>query len=186
MLIRTAIVVFALLLTGCQRAVVDAPNPLPIASEEYDRMYDASIAVLRDHGFRVDQQDYRFGEVVTRPDDAPTAIEFWQADNTTAAQAWQSTLDHLRRTVTVFLEPAEAEGEGDYALRVEVLMERRVQPTRRLTGSSRQNVFSTLDAVPAEWQRRGITAHYWEPVGRDPYLEARLLRTIVAEAMNVR
>lgn len=180
---------------GCHRPFTPAPSSLAIDAAEYDRMFLAGAQVLRDHGFRVDRQDYRFGQVTTRPADSPIALELWRPANTTPGQAWQSTLDHLRRTVTVFYEPIEygddvdeaMRGElGDYALRIEVLMERRVQPTRRLTGRSGGNVFSTLDDVPDEWRRRGIAASYWEPVGRDAYLENRLMRDIVAEAMGVR
>ncbi|MFA9480245.1 hypothetical protein ACERK3_18385 [Phycisphaerales bacterium AB-hyl4] len=200
---RSVLIATALLLmvaaVGCQRAFVDTPNPSPIASEAYDRTFDASIAVLRDHGFDVDRQDYRFGRVTTMPKDSPTAFEPWHGDNTTAAQAWQSTLDHQRRTVSLFFEPTDEPGdaeanaeadhvivmaEGDYLLRVEVLLERRVQPTRRMTGRTRGNVFRTLDDVPAEWARRGIDRSYWEPVGRDAYMEGRLLAEIVARGVD--
>lgn len=174
-----AAVLLAVAPAGCQRAVVDTPNPQPIAADAYDRMYDASITVLRDHGFRVDRRDYRFGRITTHPLDSPTAVEPWRPQNTTASQAWQSTLDHLRRTASVFLEPPDDDApDGHYLLRVEVLLERHAQPTRRLTGTGRRNVFSSLDSAPEEWRRRGIERRYWEPVGRDPHLEARLMRAI--------
>lgn len=178
---------------GCHRPFTPAPSSLAIDAAEYDRMFLAGAQVLRDHGFRVDRQDRRFGLLSTHPLDAPTAVEPWRTSNTTAGQAWQATLDHMRRTVNVMLEPIEHDDDvddesratlGDYTLRVEVLLERRTNPTRRLTGTSQRNAFSRLSDVPAEWSRRGIAGSYWEPVGRDAYLEQRLIRAIVDRAMQ--
>ena len=43
-------------------------------------------------------------------------------------------------------------------------------------------MMSQLKSVPAEWQARGIEAQYWQSVARDPYLEQRLLKAIVARS----
>lgn len=96
-------------LTGCQRRYAPATGTVEIDPAEYDRMYQASIDVLRDNGFRVDRRDYRFGRVTTEPIASPTAFEPWVNHNTTPTQTAQSTLDHLRRTVTVSLEPIGSE-----------------------------------------------------------------------------
>ena len=91
-------------LIGCTRPPV-AANPYPIQLRDYDRTYTAAIAVLRDNGFRIDRQDYRFGRLTTIPLGSPTIAEPWHRHNSTTAQAWHSTLSDLQRRVTVFLEP---------------------------------------------------------------------------------
>ena len=183
---------FAAVQLGCQHSVPPVPNPLAIQPTEYDPTYHAARNVLRDAGFRLDRSDHRFGVVTTHPKDSPTAVEPFHTDNTTAYQAWQSTVSHLRRTVRVSLEtpPDSADPHADpkadppdsYLLRVEVLIERRQMPTRRLTGSIGRNMFVTLDEVPTELAQRGIAAGYWQPIGRDALLERRLLARITQRA----
>lgn len=202
----------SLILGGCHRHYAPAPNPVEIDPAEYDRVFEASVEVLRDHGFRVDRRDYRFGKVTTEPNASPTAFEPWVPHNTTFTQTAQSTTDHLRRTVIVSLEPtppedraamqdlgqsldaapslpaedAAAEVAGaPYRLRVEVLLENQQVPVRRLNGSVTGSRFSELSAVPAEWSDRNIGPVYWQPIGRDAHLEQRLARQIIERAMQL-
>lgn len=108
------------LLAACSRAVkVNQPNPSSVDGQAYDRLYDAAIRLLRDEGFVIDQQDYRFGVVTTRPRTAPTVFEPWHGDNTTAAQTADSTLSHQRRTVTVTLKPDPASVREEVVVDVE-------------------------------------------------------------------
>lgn len=190
------LIVAALLAGGCSRPFfTEAPNPVEIDAREYARVYDAAIEVLRDYGFRVNREDARFGRITTYPLDSPTVVEPWRGDNTTAGQAWQSTLSHLRRTVRIFIDPrtqADAPDDGSqairpeaYSLRVEVLLENRQLPTRRLIPAQGRGMFSRLDAVPPRWRERGIGSSDWQPLGRDPYLEDRLARAIIERSMEV-
>ncbi|MFP3386412.1 hypothetical protein, partial [Tritonibacter sp. SIMBA_163] len=48
-----------------------------------------------------------------------------------------------------------------------------------------RNVFAPLAQTPEAWTERGIEARYFEPVGRDEPLEARLLRRIVERSLRV-
>lgn len=207
-------------LAACSRAVkVNQPNPLSVEARDYDLLYQQAIHLLRDEGFVIDQQDYRFGVVTTRPRTAPTLFEPWHDDNTTPAQALDSTLSHQRRTVTVTLKPdpsaareqivLDVESIGftgpeaavrdidaaldqspasvtrydRYLLEVAVVIERQQRPLRRLTGSmAGRNLFSSLSAVPGEWQDQGITAQYWLAEGRDLPLEQRLLQALLRRA----
>ena len=153
---------------------------------EYDRAFAQSVAVLRDVGFVVDRQDHRFGQITTLPRPSPTIFEPWQPDHTYLDQAARATLGSLRRSARVSLaratDPTDASTEAGpaaepppgYALEVEVLIERLQVPTRRLSGTTRGSVFDDLDEIPAELQRRGVVGRYWQPVGRDVHLEARL------------
>jgi hypothetical protein len=201
----------SLLLAGCSRQVVQTDNPTPLQADQYEAYFDSATQVLRDNGFVIDRRDYRFGQITTRPQGSPNIFEVWNPQNTTADQAIESTLASEQRRVSVTftgiaspdmasdlpLPPAEGSGEGPptqtgsdpaskmaagYAVQVRVILERRQIPTRRMAGSARRNVFSNLSAPPRDLIDRGITASYFEPVGRDEYLEARLIKQITDRA----
>jgi hypothetical protein len=84
-----------------------------------------------------------------------------------------------------------------YLMRVEVMLEQKQVPSRQLTGSTRgERLQHTLHQVPLELRERGITGSniesvrrepgaYWEPVGRDYYLEQDLLAAIVRRSLAV-
>ena len=73
---------------------------------------------------------------------------------------------------------------GLYDFEIEVLVERAQRPARRLSGTAGQDVFAPLDAPPLAWQERGIASTYWQPIGRDTRLEARLLRAIIERSLQ--
>lgn len=187
--ISLSVLSVACLVSGCSSTAGPDTlnNPALITTASYPAAFDASRAVLRDAGFGVDRQDYRFGKVSSKPKGSPTLIEAWKPDNTYADQALRSTLGDLRRTVTVSFtpqtgvepEPADGIGQSGYDVRVEVLVERLQVPERRMNGNTRGAVFADLAEVPEELQARGITGRYWQPVGRDIHLEQRLLRDIL-------
>jgi len=175
------LILMPLIALGCSRAIVDADNPKALAVDEYRATYEAAAEVLRDYGFVIDRRDYRFGWITTRPLGSPNLFEIWNPQNTTAHQAMESTLASERRRVNVMFTRADSTG-GDYTLEVEVLLERKQVTTRRLAGSARRNVFSDLAASPNELANTGVTPSYFQPVGRDPYLEARLIQEITDRA----
>jgi hypothetical protein len=78
-------------------------------------------------------------------------------------------------------QPAEhAEVFDGYRLRIAVFVERLEVPDRRLGGSSSgKRQFDQLNSAPTELRERGITGPYWLPIGRDPYLENRLIASVV-------
>ena len=72
-----------------------------------------------------------------------------------------------------------------YRLRIAVFIERLEEPRRRLGGSANgRRFFNQLRTVPAELRERGITGPYWLPVSRDPYLENRLIASVVRLSMQ--
>ncbi len=189
-----------LLTPGCSRAIVQADNPAPVATDQYRQTFQASVDVLRDLGFTIDRRDYRFGKITTLPIGSPNIFEVWNPHNTTRQQAIESTLASEQRRVNITLTPADQPSQpsasslsdsGDssggistagYTLQVEVILERRQIPTRRLAGSARRNVFSNLAAPPKSLLAQGVTGNYWEVVGTDPHLEARLVKEITERA----
>ena len=70
--------------------------------------------------------------------------------------------------------------EHVYLFRVDVQIERRQIVTRHMGGSTAGNrVLKTLNSTPIEMVERGISASYWQPMGRDQALEQRLMSDIV-------
>ncbi|MEZ6192497.1 MAG: hypothetical protein R3C45_14570, partial [Phycisphaerales bacterium] len=165
---RTACLMLLFLLPclamGCSRKIVTADNPAPLSADLYKTYFDTTIDVLRDNGYVIDRNDYRFGTITTLGQGSPTVLEVWNPQNTTGRQAVESTLaDEQRRVNVTFAKHqeqtatetgsdpvTEATSGGGYAIEVEVILERRQTPTRRMTGSARRNVFSSLSAVPKE------------------------------------
>lgn len=189
----------ALLLTcvGCQTAPYHAgPNPMEIDPSEFDRLFQASTAVLREEGYVVDREDYRFGAITTQPRPSATLLEPWKGDNTTFSQAAESTLNKQRRSISVTIAPPPADevrspddpprNPHSYDFAVEVLIEQEQSPRRSFTGSTvGPRVVRPLNDTPAELKERGIANAYWQPVGRDPYLERRLMGLIVRRSLSL-
>lgn len=162
--------------------MVEADNPSAMPAEAYEQTFKAAVDVLRDYGFTIDRLDYRFGEITTKPLGSPNLFEVWKPHNTTGRQAVESTLASEQRRVRVVFVRPEAEGGqldgAEYMFGVEVVLERMQVPTRRMAGSAKRNIFSNLSAPPRELIDKGVRGNYWEEVGRDPLLEARLIRQI--------
>ena len=189
------------LLAGCTSKVVTAPNPMEIDRSEYSRIYEAAIYVLRDYGFALDRQSHRFGIITTKELASPSAFEPWYHTNSTSQQTWESTLNSQRRRVVVSLEPivettptsnltipvqspAHATPTS-YHMRVEVFVERLQHPYTQLSGSTMgHGIIGSLASTPREMHKRGIMGSYWRPLGRDLYLEQRLIADIVRRSLT--
>ena len=65
-----------LLIGGCAAKPATIDNPLSIKAAQYDDAYEAAKLVLREHGFDLDRQDYRFGRVSSQPLGAPSAVGY--------------------------------------------------------------------------------------------------------------
>ena len=190
----------AVMSASCSRPYTQTPNPFEIDAREYRRIYNAAVLVLREHGFRLGRQDYRFGRVTTLPLPAPTVFEPWLVTNTTAKQNLVSTLNQQRRIVTIYWEPTAlqdrsptrsvenaARADIAYQMRIEVHLEQKQTPVRRLNGStSGHAIMTSLKSPPLEWVEQGIDEpSYWQPIGRDPHLEQRLTAAIVRRSLNI-
>ncbi len=165
--VTTAAVMLALLsMTACAGRSNTIANPVEIDVTEYDRIFQASADVLKDSGFRIDRQDYRFGVLTSHPRTSPTAMEPWHRDNVTLGQALESTVNFQRRRIHIRLIPttaAPANAESDtpaavtatlpqdqpaqadaatrvvhdsYMLEAQVVIEQVEAPRRYLTGST--------------------------------------------------
>lgn len=167
---------------GCSSAPAPTGNAeTPATSfsfhaDHYPAVHAATVEVLREHGFTIDRNDYRFGVVTTKPREAPTAVEFWIDDPTTPAQHRGDTLNAHQRTVKAMVERS---GEDRlYELRVEIITERLQRPARYLTHSATPRISAQYAAAPDHLNDRGITGPYAQTLTRDPHLEARLINAI--------
>lgn len=193
--------------TGCAASstssrITQEPNPIPIATAEYDLIFQASLDTLQDSGFRLNRQDYRFGVVSTYPKASPTLFEPWHTDNTTAYQAISSTTNYQRRRVSIRLIPNQTKPistqtdhaaavqdiasnsaiapPAGYLLDAQVLIEQVETPLRYLSGSTSQGrMFRDLRSAPADLSDRQIKDNYWRVIGRDTGLEHHLLAQIL-------
>ncbi len=175
-------------LAACQKQVA-IDNPIPVADHEYDAVFNEAVATLRRHRFVVERQDRRFGVITTRPIVASSVLEPWRDDNTTAGQVVGNTLNQRRRSVRVLLEPtvAVAAPRPDrprYELYVEVTVEQRQHPPRMLH-TARAGSLASYERDPglrAARTEQGVQRSFWRPIGRDPYLEQRLIAEIFEQA----
>mgnify|MGYP007073217509 CR=1 FL=1 len=197
-LLYATLLLVALAFTGCTEPALRGDRTR-IAAAEYDRTFTAAVDVLHRERLGVDRQDYRFGVITSHARPSPTLIEVWDSANSTFYQAVESTFNDQRRVVRVTLEPVHAPDATDapadangpatndtpdqYTLRVEAIIERLQNPQYHLSGSTQgHRSIEPVRTVPDELQRRGIDGPYWRTVGRDPYLEERLLKASVAAA----
>lgn len=95
-----------LLAVGCARPVRHAAaNPMEIDPREYDRLFEAGIVVLREHGFRVDRRDHRFGVITSRPGPTQFATVPSNGPRSTMNQRAEDLLNRQRRLVRITLSP---------------------------------------------------------------------------------
>ncbi len=184
---------------GCTAKIKQVDNPIPVAPAEYDRLYDASIQILRDQKFLIDQQDRRFGLITTRPRIASSVLEPWERDHSQPGQLVRSTLNYQRRIVQVHIEPrsvAEIEAGADsqvtladtqpsdqYWLRVVVRMQRRQTPQRQPSSAAITRLtFTRGRTAPRLLTETGPRQSFWRDVGRDELMEKRLVAEILRRA----
>lgn len=201
------------LFVGCHHTPTDAPTnnlttapqipaepadaSLTFHPDQYPRVHRAAIEALRDHGFEIARDDYRFGVITTKPKEAPTAVEFWIDDPTTPAQHRADTLNAHQRRVTirvqrdmdpddaasgVFDPPTEGGQVPRYRLTAQVMTDRLQRSGRYLTHSATPRISADTAGPPAQLRARGIEGDYAQPLTRDPQLEARLVNAIASRA----
>jgi len=176
----------ALTMGGCQ-SVAEVQPVLTVSSAQYRGAFDSAVTTLRDLGYDIDREDYRFGVITTHPRYSPIVAEVWDRSNTTFHQMIDSTLNHQRRIVRVTIaasliddvSAAPASDTGDRELRVEVTIQRMQNPARQMSGTKRgRRVLQAMRRPAGELVEKGVTRRYWLDVGHDPQLAGRLYGAI--------
>jgi hypothetical protein len=137
---------------GCQTSSSTPPsNRFWIQASSYEPLYEASRQVLRERGFTLNQQNYRFGLITTEPTTAATLFEPFRANHATSRSAMRSTLRHTRRTVTVALEPAD---DIETVLEAQTAGEEDAPPTRPGEVAVEPPTVATTQPANREYQIR--------------------------------
>ena len=193
-----AILIAGLALTGCAK---ETASRLEVRPANYDTAFDATVAALRDEQFLLDRVDRRLGVITTRPRPASSFLEPWKGDNSTPAQAVESTLHYERRVVRIEFDPVgglepetgpaalppfgqvspaqpffiPADHRGTLVVNVRCFVERSHRPGLQVPTMAVRRSNVTID--PA-LQERGVTNQFWEPIARDAQMESRLRQRI--------
>ena len=147
-------------------------------SEQADQLWEAVQETLRHGRFQIDRVDRASGVVTTLPEASQHFFEFWRHDVDTQRDAWEATLNPMRRWVEVSLTRAD---DGPWTqLAVVVHKERLSTPDRQFntTGAAYQYFGESLPSTTGSSRVTGKEDR-WLDGGRDPAMEDYLLRRIL-------
>lgn len=150
-------------------------------SERADRVWEAIQESLRRHRFQIDRVDRRAGVITTMPVTSQHFFEFWRHDVQTRRDAWEATLNPIRRWVEVTVQ--QTEDRQWTSLAVVVHKERLSSPDRQFNTSGAVYQYFG-DTLPSTTGLERVTAEHtqWLDQGRDPAMEEYLLRDIAKRA----
>jgi hypothetical protein len=147
-------------------------------SEQADQLWEAVQETLRRGRFPLDRVDRAAGAITTLPENSQHFFEFWRHDVATTRDAWEATLNPMRRWVEVSLTRAD---EGPWTqLSVVVHKERLSSPDRQFNSSGAAYQYFG-DSLPSTTGLSRISEKddRWLDCGRDPAMEDYLLRAIL-------
>ncbi|HUV39204.1 MAG TPA: hypothetical protein VMY39_06295 [Planctomycetota bacterium] len=167
-----ALVTIVVAVAGCVSA---PPQPTPsaeVTSDSYDRLWDATVAVVEQH-FDLFVRRKDEGYIVSTYKRGEPLPEDLKRDAQTCYDATEEFLHVVRRRLTARVTEQKP---GLYAVRLEVIRERQgyVPPTPDYATYSLYDRQQTSLNDAAD-QTNTVT---WRPLGRDVYLENTLLTRI--------
>lgn len=159
--------------TGPTVARISVADP-----DEFERLWESATDVLRAHCLEPDRQDRQARVITTLPDTSPQWFEFWHPFPTSSAERTEANLQTVRRRAEVRFDPAAQAHEYDMTVRVDVdrycLLERQAT-----NAASAFQIFGVkLPTTEGRMDLKEATA-YWEPLGRDGYMESALIDRIL-------
>lgn len=169
---------------GCfspRRGEYQSSHPVSVTepSEQADQLWEAVQETLRRGRFQLDRVDRPAGVITTMPEASQHYFEFWRHDVETSRDAWEATLNPMRRWVEVSLTKAD---QGPWTqLAVVVHKERLSSPDRQFnsSGAAYQYFGESLPSTTGTSRVSGKDDR-WLDCGRDPAMEDYLLRRILA------
>jgi hypothetical protein len=168
------------LLLGCQRPTQpQAQTAAPIPGDDLEPIWNATLAVLRKHGFQPDRQDRAQGVISTLPTTSMQWGEFWRQDVADSYSFAEASLHTIQRRATVrFIH------EKNWTVEVQVDVYRLNRAESQITtASSAFHAFSgVLPDTEGARSPQGDAEHQWVHLGRDGAMEERLLTRILASA----
>lgn len=155
-------------------AQVPVSNPLLVASQNEELVWERAIDVLHDFQFEIGREN-RLGRVIeTVPKVGAGLLEPWHHDSVGFGNRLESSLQSIRRIAIISLQPDD-QGQG-YLVSVTVLKE--IEDLVGVAGNSAgaatfsESTPLIRDLGPVVGQS---TISTWLPMGRDPLLEEAIL-----------
>lgn len=168
---------------GCasrRRGEYQSARPVSVSepSEQADLLWEAVQETLRRGRFQIDRVDRVAGVITTMPETSQHFFEFWRHDVDTPRDAWEATLNPMRRWVEVSLT---REGDGPWTQLAVVVHKERLTSHDRQFNSSGAAYQYFGESLPSTTGKSKVTAKedHWLDCGRDPAMEDYLLREIL-------
>lgn len=167
---------------GCQRPADPVHQTAALVTisdaQEFDRLWDNTVDVLRRYHFIPDRQDRSAGVLTTHPVTSAHWFEIWRQDVTTKYAFAESNLANVRRSAEISFDATEVQDE--YVLAVRVDVERLSSPERQVNSSAgAYQMFGTTLPLVGGQSLRGNSPDRWLPEGRDASLESTILARII-------
>jgi len=180
------IVTISLVMSGCINMEPNAQfstQSIALANRslEVDQLWNAANETLRRHRFQLDRVDRRSGVITTIPLTSQSIVEFWRHDVDTWQDLWESTLNPLRRKVTINFGRDE---NGNWtSIAVAVNKQRLSSPDRQFnsTGAAYRYFGTSLPSTTGKVDLSDKDDR-WIDEGSDPAMEDYLLRKIFDRA----
>ncbi len=161
----------------CGPAKVDAASET-LSAADAETLMAAAQETLGRMLFVMDKYDVEAGFLCTRPLRAGQFFELWRQDNASAQAFGQANLDSIRRTVEVFVEPAD---NTRAQLRCVVTVERLTLPPLPVRSMSQMAGMYTMGTQVRQsliLEREQARKMEWVSLGHDHALENRILTQI--------
>lgn len=157
-----------------ESAPIPVSNPLLVTSRNEELVWERAIDVLHDFQFEIGREN-RLGRVIeTVPKVGAGLLEPWHHDSVGFHNRLESTLQSIRRTVLISLQPDDA--QQGYLVGVTVLKE--IEDLAGVAGNS-AGAATFSESTPLIRDLNGVvgqsTPSIWLPMGRDELLEAAIL-----------
>ncbi|MEZ5942687.1 MAG: hypothetical protein R3C18_14940 [Planctomycetaceae bacterium] len=152
-------------------------NPLFVASNSDDIVWERAVDVLHSYHFEIASENRLARTIETQPRVGASLMEPWHPDAATLADRLEGTTQSIRRTVVVSLQPSE-ERTG-YLVSVSVFKEK-----ENLVGLAANSAGAATFQESAPLNRDldpvvGQTSNSsWIPLGRDLALEQSILQSL--------
>ena len=152
-----------------------------VADDEIELFWDATLSILRKHGFRPDKQDRAMGVIETLPITSRQWGEFWRQDVADTYSLAHASLHTTQRKATVHFIRSEG-AEGGWRVEVQVDVYRLSMPESQITTASSaiQAFGGVLPTTEGVVNKDARSRRHWVRLGRDAVLESRLLDRILA------
>jgi hypothetical protein len=152
---KRKIAILAAMAAGCVGCTVNYSQPVAPAAAQtldeknFDAVWRASLAVLREYRFSVAVEDRRECTITTYPLLGRAFGETWRKDAVTTAEVAESTLQTIYKTATVTVRPADE--PNAYVATVTVEVARSDKPSYEVTSTSEAYGLFTSTGSKSRW-----------------------------------